>query len=182
MTRSIFVSAAFLVLAAAPSVAQQRAAAASNAVVTIRTDNADVTVVGWLSEEVVVRTRGTSRGVRMSGERTRLLVRSDDDEDLEIRVPRGARVDVHTQNGDVSVSGVTGSVYLESLSGDFRVAGEPHLVEIEGLSGNIAVLGRATTVNVNTTSGNIHLPRASGTIDAATTSGDILISSDGLER
>jgi hypothetical protein len=184
MGKSVLVGVAILLFAGSVQAQQResRAAAAPDAVVSIRTDNGDVTVTGWDGDEVVVRTRGQSRSVRITGVRTRLFVRAEDDEPMEVRVPRRVRVDVHTQAGDVNVSDVSGSVYLESLSGDFRVAGEPHLVEIEGVSGDITILGRPKTVNVNTTSGDIHLPHASGTVDASTTSGDITVSSEGLER
>ncbi len=160
-----------------------RAPAAPDAAVSISTDNADVWVTGWDGEEVVVRVRGGSlRNVQLTGDRARLRVRNEDDEDLEIRVPRRARVDVRTQNGDLNVSDVTGSVFLESLSGDARVTGEARLVEVEAVSGDIDILGRTSTVNVNTVSGDINVPHASGIVDASTTSGDITVSAEGLER
>jgi DUF4097 and DUF4098 domain-containing protein YvlB len=177
-------SAAFLF--ARPASAQQRelrTAAAADAVVSVVVENASVTVTGWNGDEVVVLARGGSlRGVQLQGDRTRVRVRSSYHEDLDIRVPRGARVDVRTQNGDLSVSGVTGSVYLESMNGDFRVEGDPRLVEIEALSGDIHILGRPVSIKAATVSGDITIPRARGVVDASTTSGDIFVTADGLER
>jgi hypothetical protein len=184
-TRRVLVAAALMLGAVLPAQAQRelRAAAAPDVVVTIQSENADAWVTGWEGGEVIVRARsGSLRGVEMLGDRSRLRVRNDDDQDLEVRVPRGARVELRTQNGDLSVSDVTGAVYLESLSGDARVTGEPRLVEVESVSGDISVLGPITTARLTTVSGDIDLPRASGTVDAYSTSGDILVSADGLER
>jgi DUF4097 and DUF4098 domain-containing protein YvlB len=168
-----------------PGLAQRelRSAAASDVVVTIRSEHSDIRVMGWDGDEVTVRVRGGStRGIQLSGDRARIRVLNQADEDLEVRVPRGARVDLRSQNGELRVADVTGSVYLETLNGDARVDGEPRLIEAESLSGDITITGRTTVVRANTVSGSIDLPRASGTVDASSTSGDVNVSAEGLER
>ena len=160
-----------------------RAPAAADAVVTISAENSSITVTGWEGDEVVVLAPGGPlRGVQLQGDRTRLRVSSAYDEDLSVRVPRGARVDVRTQNGDLAVSDLSGSVYLQSMNGDFRVNGDPRHVEIEALSGDIHILGRPTSVKATTVSGDITISRARGVVDASSTSGDIDVTADGLER
>jgi DUF4097 and DUF4098 domain-containing protein YvlB len=160
-----------------------RAPAAADAVVSIWSENADVRVTGYEGDEVVVRVRtGSIRNVELTGDRARLRIRNEDDEDLDVRVPRRARVDLRSQNGDLSVSDVTGSIYFESLSGDARVSGDARLVEVSLVSGDIDVLGRVASIKVNTVSGDINLPHAIGVVDASTTSGDIQVSAEGLGR
>jgi len=185
MIRQI-VAAALLAGTVVSVSAQQRelrAPAAPDAVVSITSDNADVRITGYDGDEVVVRVRtGSIRDVQLTGDRARLRIRNNDDEDLDVRVPRRARVDVHSQNGDLSVSEVTGSVYLESLNGDARISGDARLVEVESVSGDIDVLGRVASIKANTVSGDITLPRAIGVVDASTTSGDIAVTAEGLER
>jgi hypothetical protein len=160
----------------------QRAAASAEAVISIITREGSVAVAGWDRNEVSVRVRGrrAAQNVELSGGPDRIRVRAEDDEDLEVRVPRRARVDVRTQNGGINVSDLTGTVDLQSLSGSFRVSGEPRLIEIEGVSGSINILGRTTKVHANTVSGEINLARASGEVTASTTSGSITVVAEDL--
>src|SRR5262245_16531575 len=136
----------FLCVVALPVHAQgreQSVRAAPEAEVSIRTENGTVTVTGWDRNEVSVRVRGgDSRDVRVSGDEQRIRVTGESGVDLDVRVPRMARIQVKTMSGDISTTDCAGSVDLESTSGEFRVAGDPQIVDIEGISGSIHILGR----------------------------------------
>jgi DUF4097 and DUF4098 domain-containing protein YvlB len=183
------IAAAFAVLLLAGSLPlqaqgrEQTTRAAVDAQVTIQNDNGTVTVTGWDRNEVSVRARsGDSRDIRLSGDEQRIRVRTDDSPDLEVRVPRRARVEVRTQSGSISVTDVDGSVDLESTSGEFRVNGNPQVIDIEGISGSIAIYGRPERAFLATVSGEIRVPRAVGNISAETASGSINIVGDGVRN
>ena len=85
---------------------------------------------------------GDARNVRVSGNDQRIRVQGESGADLNVRVPRRARVEVKTTSGDISATDCAGSVDLESTSGEFRVNGDPEIVDIEGISGSIHIMGR----------------------------------------
>jgi DUF4097 and DUF4098 domain-containing protein YvlB len=175
-----------LFLLALPVAAQgreQTVRAAPEAEISIRTDNGTVTVTGWERNEVSVRVRsGDSRDVRVSGDDQRIRVNGESGADLDVRVPRMARVQVKTLSGDISTTDCQGSVDLESTSGEFRVAGDPQIVDIEGISGSIHILGRPQRAFLATVSGEIRVPHAVGSVSAETASGGITIIGEGVRN
>ena len=92
--------AALLFSAVALPVAAQReqtTRAAAEAQVNIQNDNGTVSVTGWDRNEVSVRARGgDSRSVRLSGAEGLIRIRTDESVDLDVRVPRRARLAVRT--------------------------------------------------------------------------------------
>ena len=54
---------------------------------------------------------------------------------LEIRVPRGSRVEAEGVSADVSADDVRGGLVLSSVSGDIEISGEPEQVRGESVSG-----------------------------------------------
>ena len=162
---------------------EQTARAAAEAQVQIQNDDGSVFVTGWDRNEVSVRARGgDSRSFRLSGDEERIRIRTDESVDLEVRVPRRARVEVRTQSGSISVADCEGSVDLESMSGEFRVAGNPRLVDIEGVSGSVHILGRPERAFLATVSGEIRVPHAIGNINAETASGSITVVGEGVRN
>jgi hypothetical protein len=60
--------------------------------------------------------------------------------DIEVRVPRGARVEASTVNdGDVTVEGVTGDFELANVNGEIHATGLTGSGEIRTVNGNVAV-------------------------------------------
>ena len=163
---------------------EQTTRASAEAQVNIQNDDdGAVTVLGWDRNEVSIRVRGgDSRSVRLSGDEQRIRIRTDESVDIEVRVPRKARVEVRTTSGDIVVTDVEGSVDLESTSGTFRVSGNPQLVDIEGISGSVHIMGRPERAFLATVSGEINVPHAIGNINAESASGSITIFGEGVRN
>jgi hypothetical protein len=60
-----------------------------------------------------------------------------EDSDLEIRVPRGCRVEVDTVSATIEISDHEGEQELDSVSGTIEVRGRPREVELNTVSGTI---------------------------------------------
>lgn len=178
------VVAAMALLAAMPGEAQNRqtAPARANALVRVQALDGDVRIRGESrgDVEVIELDRDRRNGVRVSGGGDEVRIEAERNRDIEVRVPAGARIQARTRNGDLVISGVTGSIAAEAMVGDIVVDGSPSTVTAETLSGDIRVLGEVRTVRIATVSGDITIPRAVGTIDATTTSGDVEITSRGV--
>lgn len=177
-------------LAALPALAGERvdrtlpAAADAN----IRIDNlaGSVEVVGWDRTEVSIQgTLGDDveglevddRGGRISIEveipKSRGRRYRDVDCDLEIRVPRGSRVEVETVSASIDVEGVNGRLELESVSGNVEVDGGSGALEVESVSGSIRITGSSNRVSAESVSGRVVLDGVSGRIEVSSVSGGV---------
>ena len=59
---------------------------------------------------------------------------------LEIQVPAETSVDLATvMDGDIAVSGITGTVYLENVNGDIRASGLAQCSRVETVNGDISM-------------------------------------------
>ena len=97
--------------------------------------------------------------------------------DLDVDVPRTARLSVRTLSGDVDAAGIGGPSRWATASGDLRlkVTGGP--VSIESVSGDVTLEGsEALAVTARSVSGalRIRAPRL-GALGASTTSGDVVV-------
>ena len=92
-----------------------------------------------------------------------------------------AALDVHTVNGNVSVSGIAGALEATSVNGRVRLAGSRHDVRAKSVNGaieaTVAELSRGASIEANTVNGNIQLElpaRAAFEFHGHTMNGDIL--------
>jgi hypothetical protein len=97
--------------------------------------------------------------------------------DLDVDVPRTARIVARTLSGDVDAFGIGAASRWTTASGDLRLGLDAGPVVIETISGD-ALVDAATDldVTVRTVSGDIRIraPRVLR-LEAATTSGDVLV-------
>lgn len=100
--------------------------------------------------------------------------------DLDIDVPRTARLNVRTLSGDVDAIGIGGSSRWATASGDLRLNVEGGPVSIESMSGDVTLEATAAVaVTARTMSGDLrlHAPRLDS-LSASTASGDMDIEAD----
>lgn len=156
----------------------------------IRIDNlaGTVKVQGWDKNEV--RVSGTLgalvQKLQMEGGDSALDIRvvlphhSMHDEDcgscaeLEIQVPRGARIEVSTVSADVEASGLTGQVQFGTVSGGATVSSSAARIDLRTVSGDVTVVGSAkgASIDANSVSGTVRISDVDGHVDAENVSGD----------
>jgi hypothetical protein len=164
--------------------------AAESGVVVVDNVAGSVRVLGWERSEVRVTGtlgRGTRRlDFQRAGGRTwvQVIVPRDGDDvegsDLEVRVPRGSRVEVETVSADVDVDGVTGAVEAESVSGRIAIAGAPSDINVGSVSGDIEIRVSAPLIRAESVSGGIDIADAVREVIAETVSGDLTVSGPSL--
>ncbi len=118
-----------------------------------------------------IRIHSAERHVRLGP----IEVRAPVSEDLEIDIPRSARVAVRTLSGDVEAAGIGGESRWATASGDLRLGVDAGPVAVESMSGDVRVVATAPIeLNVRSVSGDLQLrgPRFE-TLIASTTSGDV---------
>jgi hypothetical protein len=108
--------------------------------------------------------------------------RSGSDDVLEVDVPRGVRLVVHTRSGDVDVQEFAGDVEVSTQSGTLQLAGVRGRVIAESVSGDITITGAPSSVRITTVSGDIGIRGARGEVEIHTTSGDVRIDGERIPR
>ena len=100
-------------------------------------DKAEVSVEGTIGDDV------ESVEIRGDGSRIEIAVEIPDESDwghkvndadaqLEIRVPRGAEVEIESLTADVEITGIGGDARAESISGDITIETDSGSIEAGG--------------------------------------------------
>jgi DUF4097 and DUF4098 domain-containing protein YvlB len=137
----------------------------------------EIIVTAWTRDEVRVRARSERNEIRMDASSSRLtldLVRPrTGDTRYEVTVPVGVKVVARTQQGDISVTGTRGGVELHTQNGDITVEDVTDLADITSLSGDITARGLVGRVDIRTTAGEVTLVDVKGDVEATSISGDL---------
>jgi len=117
--------------------------------------------------------RDADRGFKLGPIRVRL----NGSADLEIDVPKSARISCKTLSGDVDATGLAGDTRWASASGDIRLRLDGGSLTAESMSGDVIVESAGSiSIKARSVSGDvrIHAPRIER-LGASTTSGDVRV-------
>jgi hypothetical protein len=109
-----------------------------------------------------------------------LVVHTGRAPDLDIDVPRTARLSVRTLSGDVVALGVGGASRWATASGDLRIQADAGPLSVESMSGDVTIdASVAIELTARSVSGELRLraPRLLR-LEASTTSGDVDVDAD----
>ena len=97
--------------------------------------------------------------------------------DINVRLPAGVHFAAHLAMGEMTASGVTGNLTLESSAGDIEVLNVRGDLELESASGNIGIVGAtAQSIRVEVASGSIDVEQSSAeNIELESASGNIRV-------
>lgn len=165
---------------------------AADGSVRVENDFGDVEIYGWDKEEVRIigdlSDDVRELEIRESGNGLRIRVdyhdrRNIDSADLELMVPEGASVEVHSVSGEIDAGRLSGGlIEMRTVSGDIEVAATASRLNLNTVSGDIDFSGEADRVSVETVSGEIELSGVSGEVEASTVSGDVTLYGDSLSN
>lgn len=144
-----------------------------------------VTVTGWDRNEIGLRAEHSSRtwiSVNRSRDGQRISLEPEARHgiasimvDYDISVPRGMGLEIESMSGDVTVTGVEGSVSLEVTEGDLVVRGAKGGLKLNTTSGKVLAEDVAGGIEAETAAGEIRLRNVSGAIVAESAGGDIIV-------
>ena len=160
---------------------EQRWAFAADGSVRIVDPSGRIRVIGWDSDSLAVSGRGPGHVAADGNASVRKLVVTGRAE-LEVHVPRAARVWVKSASADIDVVGVDGTLDLNSVAGAIHVVGTPADVTAETMDGPVELAGGTGRARVKTVTGAILLRGASVDLGASTLSGTIVVRAAGWQR
>jgi hypothetical protein len=95
---------------------------------------------------------------------------------LNVQVPRGTNLEVHTVSADSGVHGLKGGkLDIGSVSGRVSVDADSPKLSVQSVSGSIELSGRIDDADISTVSGDVVAPQLGAMAKAETVSGDIRI-------
>lgn len=100
--------------------------------------------------------------------------------ELDVRVPRGARVWVKSGSAKVELLNVAGEVEVSSITGPIRLEGSPRVSTLETIDGDVIIDGAATVIRIRTGAGAVRVTGARGDLSVTTVQGSVIIDSDQL--
>jgi DUF4097 and DUF4098 domain-containing protein YvlB len=194
--RNALLSAAILAAIAGPASAQQsitkRATVLPDATIEVSNVQGTVDVTAWDRNEVELvaelendkdelEFEATDRHVRIEVDRPHGRYHDDeDDANLTLHVPQGARLIIDTVSADITIVGVRGEQTLESVSGSINATvAAAERVEVSTVSGDIEIhadLAPTARVSMESVSGEIDLvvkPPVNAEFDLESFSGSI---------
>jgi len=170
--------------AAAPPQAGRVLAVGPDVVVAFSGRRPSVRIRGWernevramLPESEAVELRRVAEG---AGQATRVVVSTETDNELRLDVPRGARVEVKTDTGDIRVEDVA-EARAESRSGRIEMRRVARVAIATSISGSVVLRGVTGAVRLRTVSGPVELADASPAeagdqVQVNSVSGDLLL-------
>ncbi|WP_266158553.1 DUF4097 family beta strand repeat-containing protein [Dyella silvatica] len=95
---------------------------------------------------------------------------------LDLRVPKGASLDVEVVSSPIAIDGIDGGeIKVNSVSGKVRINARTPSLNVNSVSGNLELAGRAESVSLQTVSGDILAPTVGSNADLQTVSGRIRV-------
>jgi hypothetical protein len=164
---------------------------------TVDADGADISVMGSDVNKVIVHidARGTDKDLEdltlsaePSGDGIRVQAKHPNhrggwfnwgnshlDAQIEVRVPRGYRVEARTSGGEMQLDDVSGPSTLRTSGGNITARNVKGAFEGHTSGGNVHVESMEGPVNVHTSGGNVSVARIKGDVDADTSGGDVRV-------
>ncbi len=170
-------------------------AASAGALIEVENTAGSVRVRGWDNDQVqITGTIGDDVSeLVVEGGPDRILIEVDTpdrrgwgrreiDARLDIKVPRGARLEIETVSASIDVEAFDGRLEAETVSGSIEVSGSLTQADVQTVSGSIRLDGANTDVVAESVSGSIRLRGVSGRVEASTVSGSVDVQAGTIER
>ena len=131
----------------------------------IRVDivDGDLSVVGWEGEDLLVK--ADDEGLRLEQNAEEILLSCHDD--VSLRVPKGASLNVNTVHGDAALRGVLGNIELNEVNGDLSIRE----------AGPVSINSIGSDFSLKSAKGNLYLKSAGGDVSIRDVEGSVTIDS-----
>ncbi len=125
----------------------------------------DLSLVGWEGDDILLKADDEVMNVRQDGDQVRISC----DDDLSVRVPKGALILISQINGDASIRGVMGGIELKEVSGDLSMRDVNSVAldtvqadfSLRGGKGNLTVRKAGSDVSIRDVDGSVNLDSVS---------------------
>jgi hypothetical protein len=125
----------------------------------IETIRGDLSLVGWESDEILLKAGNDELHVSQNGEEVKVSC----DDDLSLRVPREASIYIRTINGDASIRSVFGGIELKEISGDLSMR-DVNSVAIDTIQSDFSLRGARGYLSVRNAHRDVSIREVEGDV------------------
>jgi hypothetical protein len=127
----------------------------------IETIDGDLSLVGWEGEDILLKADDEEMRLTQDGD----LIRLSCNDDLSLRLPKGASISIQKITGGASIRGVVGGLQLGEVSGDLSIRDVNNIsvdivhgdFSLRGAKGNLALKKAEGHVSIRDVTGNVSL-------------------------
>jgi hypothetical protein len=101
---------------------------------------------------------------------------------IELRVPFGARIVLHTGSSDIEATALTGELDVTMLGGSVRVTASPRILTVDAIYATITVDGSPERVRLKSFEGDITMRGGSQNAEFSTAQGNIKVGGGMFDR
>jgi hypothetical protein len=121
----------------------------------------DLSLVGWESDETLLKADDDEMRFEQNGDEVRVSC----DDDISIRVPKAASVNIQNIGGDASIRGVMGAIEIKEISGDVSIRDVDSVAidtiqsdfSLRGAKGHLFIKEANSDVSIRVIAGNVTL-------------------------
>jgi len=121
----------------------------------------DLSLMGWEGDDILLKGDDDEMRVKVSGEQVAISC----EDDLSMRVPKGASVFINNLAGDASIRGVMGGIELKEIAGDLSIRDVDSVAidtiqsdfSLRGAKGHLSVKSAHSDVSIRDVDGNVSL-------------------------
>lgn len=158
----------------------------AGSVVVVGTGESEIVVTGTIAERLKLEIKQSPEGQTLirvvHEEESSKQWKGRGDADLQIKLPRGSKVEISTISADITASNITGRVALQSVSGEISTGENVEKLHVKSVSGDVAIGHSTTMLEAETVSGTVTVKQAKNLVNAQTVSGDVVVNGSNLSQ
>ena len=130
----------------------------------------DLSLVGWEGDDILIKADDEELRFKQDGE----LVRLSCNDDLSLRLPKGASVVINKISGDASIRGVIGDIELGEVEGDLSIR-DVNTIAIENVHGDLSLRGAKGNVTAKQIHGDASVRDVMGNVSLDSVADDLAL-------
>jgi len=137
---------------------------------TIESVDGDFSLVGWEGDDILLKADADSLEVNQDGDEVKVTC----SDDISIRVPKGASLNVVRISGDASIRGVMGAIDLKEIVGDLSMR-DVNSVSIDRLESDFSLRGAKGNLSIKQAESDISIRDVEGNVSIESAADDLAI-------
>lgn len=130
----------------------------------------DLSLVGWEGDDILLKADDDELHASQDGD----LVQVSCNDDLSMRVPKGASVKIANIGGDASIRGVMGGIELASAGGDLSLR-DVNSVTIETVHADFSLRGAKGNLSIRKADSDVSIRNVDGDVNLDSVSDDLAL-------
>lgn len=136
----------------------------------IESIDGDLSLVGWEGDDILIKADDEVLRVKQDGE----LVRLSCNDDLSLRLPKGASVSIKKITGDASIRGIVGGIELGEVSSDLSIR-DVNNIAIETVHGDLSLRGAKGNISAKQIHGDASIRDVAGNVSLDSVVDDVAL-------